>query len=384
MGKRKIKLLMLGLMDRIEQINAILVEKNKYKNKKRISIYNSVNLTKEQVNDTESLYTENYGKKIPLIWHRSYTAYTGNFDKNYVPELLYIPKFERYMNYNSNLANVLEDKNLLYVFAQNAHVKMPKRFLACQEGIFTDINNKTVSLADAILSVSNIGECFAKPSIGTDSGRGCEVYCFMDGKDRKTGKTCEEIIKKLGKNFVMQERLICHESIKQLYDGSVNTFRIMTYRWHNEIIAAPVIMRIGKGGAYLDNAHAGGMFIALSEDGSLHEKAFTELEDSYVEHPDSKIKFKNYKISLLPKVVETVKNMHYSLPTIGVINWDMTLDEEGNPVLIGANVNGGSIWLFQMAHGCGVFGDKTPEILRWIGKMDKLNYEDRQMHHFGD
>ena len=32
MGKRKIKLLMLGLMDRIEQINAILVEKNKYKN----------------------------------------------------------------------------------------------------------------------------------------------------------------------------------------------------------------------------------------------------------------------------------------------------------------------------------------------------------------
>lgn len=67
MGKRKIKLLMLGLMDRIEQINAILVEKNKYKNKKRISIYNSVNLTKKQVNDTESLYTENYGKKIPLI-----------------------------------------------------------------------------------------------------------------------------------------------------------------------------------------------------------------------------------------------------------------------------------------------------------------------------
>ena len=92
------------------------------------------------------------------------------------------------MNYNSNLANVLEDKNLLYVFAKNAHVKMPKRFLACQEGIFTDTNNKTVSLAEAISSVANIGECFAKPSIGTDSGRGCEVYCFMDGKDRKTGK----------------------------------------------------------------------------------------------------------------------------------------------------------------------------------------------------
>lgn len=96
MGKRKIKLLMLGLMDRIEQINAILVEKNKYKNKKRISIYNSVNLTKEQVNDTENLYTENYGKKIPLIWHRSYGC--GVFgDKT--PEILrWIGKMDK-LNY---------------------------------------------------------------------------------------------------------------------------------------------------------------------------------------------------------------------------------------------------------------------------------------------
>ena len=237
------------------------------------------------------------------------------------------------------------------------------------------------------LAAAATGSLAVYRAVNNISAAGGAADCIMntiiiDEKSREI--RLKEIIKELGKNFVMQERLICHESIKQLYDGSVNTFRIMTYRWHNEIIAAPVIMRIGKGGAYLDNAHAGGMFIALSEDGSLHEKAFTELEDSYVEHPDSKIKFKNYKISLLPKVVETVKNMHYSLPTIGVINWDMTLDEEGNPVLIEANVNGGSIWLFQMAHGCGVFGDKTPEILRWIGKMDKLNYEDRQMHHFGD
>lgn len=36
MGKRKIKLLMLGLMDRIEQINAILVEKINIKIKKEL------------------------------------------------------------------------------------------------------------------------------------------------------------------------------------------------------------------------------------------------------------------------------------------------------------------------------------------------------------
>lgn len=37
-----------------------------------------------------------------------------------------------------------------------------------------------------------------------------------------------------------------------------------------------------------------------------------------------------------------------------------------------------------MAHGCGVFGEKTLEILQWIRKMDKLEYSERIKHHFGD
>ena len=66
-------------------------------------------------------------------------------------------------------------------------------------------------------------------------------------------------------------------------------------------------------------------------------------------------------------------------------NYDsMTIDEYGTPILIEANVNCGSIWLFQMAHGCGVFGEKTSEILQWIRKMDKLEYPERIKHHFGD
>ena len=158
----------------------------------------------------------------------------------------------------------------------------------------------------------------------------------------------------------------------------------MTYRWHDSIVSAPVIMRIGRGGHFLDNAHAGGMFIALSEDGTLHEKAFTEFDDSFSQHPDSRLVFDGYKIDKLPEVVNTVRKMHYLMPSIGVINWDMTIDETGTPVLIEANVNCGSIWLFQMVHGCGVFGEQTPEILQWIRKMDKLEYPERIKHHFGD
>ena len=384
MNKKKIKQFLLGQLDNLEHINAVIGEKKKFRDKRRVEICNSTKLSQEQIDSVEKLYKNNYGKKIPLTWHKSYTAYTGRFDKYYFPEILYIPEFERYMNYNQSLANVLEDKNLLYVFAKASNVRMPRMYLSCQAGIYKDAENKVLDFEKACALISNIGVCFAKPSIGTDSGRGCEVYCLVNGTDTKSGKTSGMLLKDLGKNFTIQERLVCHESIRKIYDGSVNTFRIMTYRWKNQIIVAPIIMRIGRGGSYLDNAHAGGMFIALSVDGTLHKTAFTEFKEEFVEHPDSKLKFEGYRIPLLPNVVDAVKRMHYSLPAIGVINWDMTLDESGQPVLIEANVNGGSIWLFQMAHGCGVFGERTPEILRWLHKMNETKYSDRAQYYFGE
>lgn len=384
MNKKKIKQFLLGQLDNLEHINAVIGEKKKFRDKRRVEICNSTKLSQEQIDSVEKLYKNNYGKKIPLTWHKSYTAYTGRFDKYYFPEILYIPEFERYMNYNQSLANVLEDINLLYVFAKASNVRMPRMYLSCQAGIYKDAENKVLDFEKACALISNIGVCFAKPSIGTDSGRGCEVYCLVNGTDTKSGKTSGMLLKDLGKNFTIQERLVCHESIRKIYDGSVNTFRIMTYRWKNQIIVAPIIMRIGRGGSYLDNAHAGGMFIALSDDGTLHKTAFTEFKEEFVEHPDSKLKFEGYRIPLLPNVVDAVKRMHYSLPAIGVINWDMTLDESGQPVLIEANVNGGSIWLFQMAHGCGVFGERTPEILRWLHKMNETKYSDRAQYYFGE
>lgn len=39
----------------------------------------------------------------------------------------------------------------------------------------------------------------------------------------------------------------------------------------------PLALRIGQGGSYLDNAHAGGMFIGVNDLGELNEEAFTSL-----------------------------------------------------------------------------------------------------------
>lgn len=76
--------------------------------------------------------------------------------------------------------------------------------------------------------------------------------------------------------------------------------------------------------------------------------------------------------------------MHCAIPQVGVINWDFTIDKEGNPVLIEANINGGSVWLFEMAHGVGAFGDKTADILKWLNKMNKISPNQRMKHLYGN
>lgn len=381
--KRLIKYFVLNTYDRVLSILAHNNEVKKFKDPRRASIYQKVNLTSEQKQKIDKIYIENYGRKVPYIWHRHFTAFTGKFDEKYIPELLYIPEFEAYMNLNNEYLNVFSDKNVLPYIAKNADVRMPETICSCTKGIYRDGKNAIIRRNELMYLISKAGSVFVKPSLDSSSGNGCAIINIESGIDRNSGKMLEDIIKDLGSDFVVQEKLTCHSSLANIYPKSVNTFRIITYLWKNEIKAMPAILRIGSGGNYLDNAHAGGMFIAVDEDGTLHKTAFTEFKKEYDVHPDTQLRYEGYKIELFPKVLSTAKRMHEFFPQIGVINWDFTINEEGNPVLIEMNTRGGSIWLAQMAHGKGVFGDDTVEVLKWMSMMKKKKRTERKKYSYG-
>lgn len=302
----------------------------------------------------------------------------------YFPELLYIPEFEKYMNPYSHYAQAFSDKNVLPYIAKAANVKMPKTVVSCVLGQYRDCNDQTITAEEAENILRDRKGLFAKPSVDSCSGEGCMTLDFIGNKEEKTRKSIEEILVSLGNSVVVQERIKCHDSIAKIYSGSVNTFRIMTYRWKDKIKHVPVIMRIGKGGACVDNAHAGGIFIAVEDNGTLHEWATTEFNEKFTEHPDTHLVFAGYQIELVKDVITAAHRMHEMIPQLGAINWDFTLDEAGNPVLIEANINGGSVWLFQMAHGCGAFGEDTAEVLRWLHKVKKMSRNEREWHLFGN
>ncbi len=343
----------------------------KFKDPRRVAIFSEITLTPEQQHQIDDFYTANYGEKIPHTWHRHFTAFTGNFDYRYFPELLYIPEFEYFMNSRRAYISAFTDKNVLPLIAKSAGIITPRVILSCTCGIFRDEDYRVITREQAAGLLNDAGEVFIKPTVETGSGLGCEVV------NAESYDAAMKIIERLGADFVVQERLKCHEDIARIYSGSVNTFRIITYIWHGQVKHAPVIMRIGQGGKYLDNAHAGGMFVAVDYDGTLHERAFTEFRQKFTQHPDTGITFNGYKIVGFPDVLRAAERMHEVIPQIGVVNWDFTINEDGRPLLMEGNMRSGSIWLAQMAHGKAIFGDDTAEILQWTQKMKRLKRSQR-------
>ena len=242
---------------------------------------------------------------------------------------------------------------------------------------------KEISKETALNLIGNCGACFAKPTVGTCSGEGCGSYCFASGVDAATGVTAEELFELLGSDFTVQEVISCHSSVVKLHPESVNTLRIMTYRWQGELRSLPLLMRIGRGKSAVDNAHAGGMFIGISNEGLLAPSALTEFNDRFEKHPDTGVVFQGYKIAGVPGAIDAAKRMHSLMPQMGLISWDFTIGEDGAPIVIEANIRGGSIWLSQMANGIPGFGDATAEILQWLRFMNNLAPHERLKYKFG-
>lgn len=384
--KKLLRKLKHGVKNKIEKNKISRSRKyeiKKFEDPRRVSIWSQIELNNEQKKAIDDFYGENYGEKIPHTWHRHFTAFTGNFDARYFPELLYIPEFEKFISRHSEYAKVFSDKNMLPMLASSAGVKTVRSYVTSTKGALRDETYRFITREQAIEKLKNIGDVFIKPTVDSNSGRGCFVANFQNGIDVLSGRTSYDILNGLGKDFAIQERLKCHDSITKIYDGCVNTFRVITYRWRDQVLMFPIIMRIGSGGAYLDNAHAGGMFIALDNDGTMHKTAFTEFKQEFTEHPDSHLQYEGYRIELLPRVIEAAKALHETLPQAGCVNWDFTLDVDGDPVLIEANMVNGSIWLVEMAHGCGAFGENTAEVLRWLRWVKKQPSSQWERYEFG-
>jgi len=346
------------------------VERRKQKDKRRVNIAKSVKLSSAQKRAIDNFYKENLGKKVKYNWHKLYTAISGKFDYKYLPEYLYTADFTILSN-NPRYYKALQDKTILPLIVKGSelNVRVPKILFSSSNKLILNENKETITKDELLKKLINLDSFFIKPSIDSNSGKDCFLY-------KKEFGYCEEDLKRIvdsyNGNFLVQEVVENQSDIKKLNPSSLNTFRVTTYLLDGFIYVAPLVLRIGRENKACDNAHAGGLFVAVSNDGEIISDGKTEFNENYEFHPDSKIKLKGYKINNVEKVIKAAKEVASLIPQVGVIDWDFVLDENGNPTLIEGNMFNGGCWLIQMSHGKSLFEENTGRVLQLIRKNTHL------------
>ena len=127
---------------------------------------------------------------------------------------------------------------------------------------------------------------------------------------------------------------------------------------------------MGVNGNKLDNASQGGLFCGINEDGTLKKYAYNKKGDAVTVHPQGAV-FSDCRIPSFDKCKTLViKLSNRFLRIAKLISWDLSIDEEGNPVLIEVNLCYGGTDIHQIANGP-LYGDKTEEILDKVFRQSK-------------
>ena len=121
-------------------------------------------------------------------------------------------------------------------------------------------------------------------------------------------------------------------------------------------------MRIGGGTAKVDNFCFGGMAVGIEDNGELKEFGYFLNGDRVDRHPVTNVVFKGYKIPSFEKAKELVMRAQLKVPHFRMVSWDVAIQENGEPVLIEANLADGQLDLHQLTNGP-LFKDDTKKIL---------------------
>ncbi len=208
------------------------------------------------------------------------------------------------------------------------------------------LNGQNITKED-ILNIQKCGGLIFKP-LSSNCGYGVRLEKVSSASD----------ITRIGSqyrgNFLVEEIVVQHSSIGVLHPQSVNTLRINSCLLANNgvFIFAPVL-RIGRGGAVVDNAGAGGIIAALDNNGVVIACG-DEHCNSFTKHPDTGVSLIGFQIPQYNMAINMVKEMALKLIDIRLIGWDLAFTDKGW-VLIEANANPNFLW--QIATRKGIRND---------------------------
>lgn len=234
-----------------------------------------------------------------------------------------------------------ENKISLDSLLRERGIPTPSRIALVKRGKIKDNKNKTIdfSLFKEILQESKANRFFLKPARGCGGSgifiiekKGKEV--MMDGKQLES----KALYKRFNSHtYIIQEGVKQREDFSLYNPSSINTLRVISQRIDGEIHISLVVLRIGRGHSFIDNASKGGLSVGVNvATGELNERAYILLKrhiDSYLTHPDTGLLFKGHKINKWETIKKDIKQEASKLQDLDEVSWDICICPEGISII---------------------------------------------------
>lgn len=300
-------------------------------------------LTLDQARQVRALY---YPYKVSTIAHRAVLGITGEFRPESIPQEMYFAYIDPYLN-NRKKAVVLENKCLFPRLYPG--IRQPEAVAYRIEGFWLTPELAPMKQEEAYAAAKRCGTVFVKKAEDSYGGRGVvRVQAGPDGEG--FGSLLEDALGEMRGDVLIQKPIRQHEGLARLNPSSVNTYRIITLLNKDGVQLLSAFVRFGVGDTPVDNYTSGGLVCGIDEEGRLKRFAYSHKGCCEL-HPITGMRFKGYALPAFAEAVNMVKKAHPMLPTSRLVFWDVTVAEDGGPVLIEANLTEGGIDTPQITNG---------------------------------
>jgi len=337
---------------KLRQFKHKLAYKYKYPRMKRaIKKYKCCNdkKSKRQIREEIDICKKFWGC-YPLHYFR-YNLYKRDMKLTKEELINYIPEFFFYnlflSHYDGDKYSILiEDKNITEQLFRSIDIKQPYTICKLVDSkIYTsDFKEKNFSEIYLELKEKQYKKIFVKPVDG-EGGHGIMIFHLSENNkymnnNIEFNETFLLNISK-GNDYIIQNGVIQHESLTEIYPNSVNTFRITTENIKGKIRVICSTLRIGRQGNEVDNGTQNGIVLGIDiNTGNCKEYASTEVGEVFYKHPDTNFIFQNYKIDGWNSIKNFAIECASKLPQFTYLGWDIALTEEG-PIAIETNLGFG-------------------------------------------
>jgi hypothetical protein len=316
-----------------------------------------VSLTSSEIKEVKQIWG-----KVDVPFFKLFKRVVG-FNAQYCSDIFYtnyvVPALDPLEYYYT-----IGDKNFYDIYWNK--LPQPKTIIKKIRGVFFDekmnvLSNKeaaTQCLAENILIYKK-----AKSSRGKDVEK---IYLEPLSREDRFNKIADLFDAKKA-DFIIQKNIEQHPEMAKFNQSSVNCVRVTSLFLNGKISICSQMLRFGTNGSHIDNALGGGLFVGITNDGTLNKYAYDLSMNKYEAAGD--ILFADYKLPFYNKLEAFVLENHQRyLPQIGIVGWDLAIDKDGNVVMVEANIAGPGIFVVQISTGP-IFGDRTLEVVDYVKKV---------------